>query len=131
MSETVDHTGEVPLTIYLPAPKAGEEWGVKRSHDDRSYFVEFTLRPIARKPYEPFTYRSMIALCDRKDGHGAHPGCSGRLPNETDRKPCPVMVCPHSLERPGLTPYCGSVNHDDRRPCTLTEGHEKDGSAHA
>ena len=131
---TNPNTGKVPLTVYLPATKEGEEWvqtGEGNMGWPNKYQVHFELRPIVPATVMVEMLRDdagwVESQCRPSDLGQAVSDRAVRVANTMRaalaRKPCPVMV--HRLDEvdKSLWGRCDSLGCPDRRPCKLEAGH--------
>ena len=140
---TNPNTGKVPLTVYLPQPPEGMEWQIREPVPQREYYagkmvnIEAVLRPIVsatvmvempRDIVEGMVASAEELELDRSPGDRMIAAFRAALARKPDAKPCPVMV--HLLISGSRFAACIDESDKTRRPCKLTEGHEKDGSAH-
>ena len=132
MSETVDHTGKVPLTVYVDPPPKGREWHEKWLYNALDpeinqyvVHVEWRLRPIvsATVTLEGIPRRDAELIVkywanESADDINSRLAASARA--ALARKPCPVMVHPLA---DGRIFECTTADDPYRRPCKLSEGH--------
>ena len=136
MSDTVDHTGKVPLTVWVDPPPEGKERHAifQGFMADGAESWMLVLRPIM-----PAT---VMVEMTREDAEKRAAFCSNHEYRDCidplflvcreraaaraalARKPCPAMVCLGALSESYLV--CSGDNrkeHIDRRPCKHYEGH--------
>ena len=130
---TNHNTGKVPLTVYLPV-RANREWVVIEQGTHETAKETVATITLAARPIGPATVTVKIqrttawafagnAVATREMERELHAACHAALA----LKPCPVMV----VGECDCCPDAESRRQRHRRPCKLTEGHGKDGSAHA